>query len=76
MSAISSELTRDTCVETALSLGTGTAAAFLRCGMACPGCAMAPFMSLSEAAAAYDLPVERLLNEIRRDLEGVREAER
>lgn len=37
------------------------ASVFVRRGMACVGCAMAPFMSLREAALAYGLSVEDLL---------------
>jgi hybrid cluster-associated redox disulfide protein len=35
-------------------------------GMACVGCAMAPFETLSEAADAYGLDVEELLCEFQR----------
>jgi hypothetical protein len=67
MLATSPELTADTAISQALSLGGGAATAvMLRCGMACPGCAMAPFMSLSEAAAAYGLSVDWLLSELGR----------
>lgn len=37
---------------------------FLRRGMACVGCAMAPFMTLREAAASYGLPLDELLAEL------------
>ena len=37
---------------------------FLRRGMACVGCAMAPFMTLREAAACYRLPLDELLAEL------------
>jgi hybrid cluster-associated redox disulfide protein len=33
----------------------GSAAVFLRYGMACPGCVMAPMMTFEEAAAAYGI---------------------
>lgn len=36
----------------------------MRRRMACPGCAMAPFMTLAEAAATYRLDPQRLLAEI------------
>ena len=37
---------------------------FLHRRMACPGCAMAPFMTLREAAAAYGLDVGVLLSDL------------
>lgn len=41
-----------------------SAAVFVRRGMACPGCVMAPMMTLDEAAAAYRLDPLELLAEI------------
>ncbi|WP_109051014.1 DUF1858 domain-containing protein [Azospirillum sp. TSA6c] len=35
----------------------------LRHGLACPGCAMAPFMTVREAAGAYGLELGALLDE-------------
>lgn len=40
------------------------AAVFVRHRMACVGCAMAPFETLAEAAAAYRLPVEAFTQEV------------
>lgn len=37
---------------------------FLRRGMACPGCAMAPFESLEEVARVYRIPLEPFLREL------------
>lgn len=37
---------------------------FLHRRMACAGCAMAPFMTLREAAAAYGIDVEILLSDL------------
>lgn len=37
---------------------------FIRFRMACVGCAMAPFETLAEAAAAYGLNPNRLLREL------------
>lgn len=34
-----------------------TVTVFHRYKMACPGCVMAPFMSLDEACASYDVPL-------------------
>lgn len=36
----------------------------LRRGLACPGCAMAPFMTLREAAEAYGLALDVLLDDL------------
>ena len=45
-------------------------AVFLQRRMACPGCAMAPFMTPAEAAECYGVPVADLLDEIRRAAAG------
>jgi hybrid cluster-associated redox disulfide protein len=42
-----------------------TVCVFLRRRMHCPGCAMAPFMSLAEAAASYGLDPRELVAELR-----------
>lgn len=47
-----------------------TAAVFLRRRMACPGCAMAPFMTVEEAAQAYDMEPADLLAEFARAIAG------
>ncbi|ALG74844.1 hypothetical protein VY88_30455 [Azospirillum thiophilum] len=36
----------------------------LRRGMACPGCAMAPFMTVREAAEAHGMDVDALLDAV------------
>lgn len=41
-----------------------TIAVFLKRRMACPGCAMAPFMTLAEAGSCYGLPAADLVAEI------------
>ncbi len=33
--------------------------------MACPGCAMAPFMTLADSAAEYGVPLRELLESVR-----------
>lgn len=38
-----------------------TVPVFLRYRMACPGCAMAPFETVAEAAAAYGMVADELL---------------
>lgn len=47
-----------------------TIAVFLKRRMACPGCAMAPFMTLAEAAACYGQPAADLVDEVRRAIDG------
>ena len=42
------------------------AVVFVRCGMACPGCAMAPFETLAEAATVYGQEPEGFLADLRR----------
>lgn len=41
-----------------------TVPVFNRRHMACPGCAMAPFMTVGEAARSYDLPGEQLAGDL------------
>lgn len=36
----------------------------LRHGLACPGCAMAPFMTVREAAEAYGLELDGFLDDL------------
>ncbi|HYE51095.1 MAG TPA: hypothetical protein VEB20_15975 [Azospirillaceae bacterium] len=40
-------------------------AVFLARGMACPGCVMAPFMTVAEAAAAYAVDPDELVGALR-----------
>jgi len=47
-----------------------TLAVFLHRRMACPGCAMASFMTLAEAADCYGVPPADLLSEVRRAIDG------
>lgn len=51
-------------VAEVLTRWPGSAAVFLRYGMACPGCVMAPMMTLDEAAKAYQVDVACLAAEI------------
>lgn len=44
-----------------------TLAVFLRRKMHCPGCRMASFMSLRDAAASYGFPVDDFVAELRRE---------
>jgi hybrid cluster-associated redox disulfide protein len=43
----------------------GSIGVFLRRGMACPGCPMAPFMTLAEAARSYAINTEDLIADLR-----------
>jgi len=58
------DLTRDLTVARLLRLWPAAAVVFVRRGMACPGCAMAPFETPEEAAAAYGQEPEGLLAEL------------
>jgi hybrid cluster-associated redox disulfide protein len=60
-------ITPDQLVEEVLHAHPQAARVFIRHRMACVGCPMAPFMTVAEAAAAYDLPTERLLMALRRE---------
>ena len=42
----------------------GAMTVFVRYRMACPGCVMAPFMTLAEAAASYRLDPDRLVADL------------
>ena len=58
-------ITAETLVAALLDDRPATVAVFLRRGMHCPGCRMAPFMTLAEAAASYDLVADDLVAELR-----------
>lgn len=47
---------------------------FVRRNMACPGCSMARFMSLAEAAAEYRIPAQDLLDDLAAAIAGPVEA--
>ena len=51
-------------VDVVLTERPATAEVFHRLRMACPGCAMASFMTLGEAAASYDLDPDMLIREL------------
>ena len=51
-------------VSAVLARSAAVVDVFVRRRMACPGCTMAPFMTLAEAAANYRLDPQRLLTEI------------
>jgi hybrid cluster-associated redox disulfide protein len=52
-------------VAEALHIWPSLTGVFVRRGMACPGCAMAEFMSLAEAAEVYGLEPQAFINELR-----------
>lgn len=58
-------ITAETLVAAVLDNRPATVAVFLRRGMHCPGCRMAPFMTLAEAAASYGLVADDLVAELR-----------
>jgi hybrid cluster-associated redox disulfide protein len=51
-------------VSAVLAISVAVVNVFVRRRMACPGCAMAPFMTLAEAAAAYGIDPQMLLAEV------------
>jgi hybrid cluster-associated redox disulfide protein len=58
-------ITADSTVGETLRAFPATTAVFLRRRMHCPGCHMAAFMTLREAAATYDIAAEDLLADLR-----------
>jgi len=59
-----SPVTPETIVADVLATDSPALRVFLRRGMVCPGCPMARFMTLAEAAKAYGLDVADLVHEI------------
>ena len=57
--------TADLTVAEVLKRWPSAGRAFSRLGMACPGCAMAPFDTLAEVAAVYGIRAQALLAELR-----------
>jgi hybrid cluster-associated redox disulfide protein len=62
---------RETIVAEVLAAGPPALRVFLRRRMACPGCPMASYMTLWEAAAAYGIDVEEIAAELSAALGGV-----
>ena len=62
------DLTAEWTVQELLDRWPETASVFFRRQMGCVGCVMAPFNTLSEAAAVYHVPVDELLSELERVL--------
>lgn len=66
----------DEMVSALLTRNPRAARVFLNHGMHCVGCAIARFETLAEVCAAYGVPMERLLDELRqRSPEVDRESE-
>lgn len=59
-----SAITADSIVGETMRAFPGTTAVFLRRRMHCPGCFMAGFMTVREAAASYGLATDDLLAEL------------
>lgn len=57
-------ITGESIVGEVLSAFPVTMSVFLRRRMHCPGCRMAPFMTVAEAAANYDLDTRALAAEL------------
>ena len=53
-------------LQATLDRGPATLRVFVDRRMACPGCTMAPFETVADAADAYALPREELLADLRR----------
>jgi hybrid cluster-associated redox disulfide protein len=62
---MNTRLHRDLTVQTVLDVWPSTRAVFIARRMACVGCDMAPFMTIAEAAASYNIGVDDLERELR-----------
>lgn len=60
------DLRTDTIIADVLEEWPETAMTFLERGMACPGCAMAPFGTLADAARHYDLDPDAFVADLQR----------
>jgi hybrid cluster-associated redox disulfide protein len=58
-------ITADSTVGETMRAFPATTAVFLRRRMHCPGCHMAAFMTVREAAGTYDIVAEDLLADLR-----------
>lgn len=52
-------------VRAVMDAHPATVAVFIRRRMHCPGCAMAPFMTVAEAAASHGVDAAALIEELR-----------
>lgn len=55
----------DAIVRAVMNAHPETIGVFVRRRMHCPGCAMAPFITIAEAAASYAIDAEDLLQDLR-----------
>lgn len=60
----------DDMIAAVLDRWPATVAVFLHRRMACPGCTMAPFMTVDEAADSYGIPIADLLADLRAAAQG------
>jgi hybrid cluster-associated redox disulfide protein len=58
-------LHRDLTVQAVLDAWPSTREVFIARRMACVGCELAPFMTIAEAAAAYDMSADDLERDLR-----------
>lgn|GEM_PF-2518124 len=66
-------LSADLTMEQLMRRWPGAVAVLTAWRMACPGCPMAPFMTIDEAARAYGVPADRLLDDLHRSVTDGRE---
>jgi hybrid cluster-associated redox disulfide protein len=59
---VDTELNADLLVADVMQRWPSTVTVFMSHRMACPGCPMAPFVTIGEAAAAYGIAAETLLS--------------
>ncbi len=57
-------LTADKTVDEVLALWPQTVSVFRHYAEACVGCSLAPFCTVEEAAAEYNIPVEKFVHEL------------
>ena len=55
----------DAILRTVMNAHPETIGVFVRRRMQCPGCAMAPFITIAEAATSYATPAEDLIHDLR-----------
>lgn len=65
MTPTNTAITAESLVAETLRAFPGTTAVFLQHRMHCPGCHMAAFMTIAEAAASYGLATDDLVKELR-----------
>jgi len=73
MGAMPDKPTRLLNVSELLRRRPDAAAVFMARSMACPGCAMAPFETIEDAAAVYEVDLGQFLEDLGRAAEGQKE---